>query len=161
MVTQQATDLEKRIDQICDEKKLTHNKLAKVLDISSTTFYQLSSGRTKQLSVDVLIKFYQKLDINIGWLATGEGDMYASKKNVTDDIQSSLGTPKELAEIKQLFEEDIRAKNQLIDRLSRMLESAMGKRNSVSRRPDKTSKLGIGRGTSLFDHLGETVAVVN
>ncbi len=77
MATEKSEELSKRIDQICADKQLTYNKLAKMFGISSTTFYQITSGKTKQLSVEVLIKFYQLLDVDITWLATGEGEMYA------------------------------------------------------------------------------------
>lgn len=134
------SELANRIELICQSKGLTYNKLAKKLDMSSTTFYQLTSGRTKQLSIDVLIKFHQILGINIEWLVTGDGNMYSvHEENEPNDLVSEgreMGKVAQgIEDIKRYFEEEIKIKNQQIAGLQRTVDALVGKSEGATDNP--------------------------
>ncbi len=147
------TDLAERVDKVCADKRLNHNELAKVLEVTSTTIYQIISGRTKQLSMELLTKFYQKLNVSMIWLTTGEGEVYTKSDskpskpidggNFGEQVLNEVS--KGIDELKGLFEEELRAKNLQIaslqetqKSLQEMLRMVLGKPNSVPRRPNLT-----------------------
>lgn len=129
-----------RIELVCQNKGLTYNKLAKRLDMSSTTFYQLTSGRTKQLSIEVLIKFHQILGINIEWLVTGDGPMYSisdqSELEALPVEGREMGrVAQKIDELKRYFDEEIRVKNQQIAGLQRTVDALVGKSEGATNNP--------------------------
>ncbi len=124
-----------RVELICQKRGLTYNKLAKELDMSSTTFYQLTSGRTKQLSLEVLIKFHQVLGINIEWLVTGDGNMLsAGSKNG----EESKHPQHQLSTLEQKLDkllDQIAVKDRQIEGLQRTVDVLVGKSECATNDP--------------------------
>lgn len=114
------TELAERLDKIIQSKRLNSNELAKMLGVTSTTIYQILNGRTKQLSMELLTKLYQELDINMVWLTTGEGEMYIRnpQNGISPDnkpADNGAYGQEVLNEIRRLFEEELREKNQQLN----------------------------------------------
>lgn len=166
MVDKQLPELATRVEQVCHDKRLNPNELAKELGVTSTTIYKIMSGDTKNPSMDILTKFYQKLDVNMTWLATGEGVRYTDSLESKPKDGGTFGqvvlddVAKGINELKSLFEDELRAKNLQIASLQEsqkglqeMLKLVLGKPNSVSRRPNVAPKMPHLSNTNLFNQV--------
>lgn len=91
MKPENLTTLSGRIEYICYKKRIKQSELASLLGVSSTAIYKIVSGATQNPSMDLLLGFYQKLDINLLWLATGEGEMDAKALSSKSADNGSFG----------------------------------------------------------------------
>lgn len=60
-------------------QKLTLTKLAKMLNLSPGYLSEVENGK-KAMSQELFYSLIEKLNINLNWLLTGEGEMFVKKK---------------------------------------------------------------------------------
>ncbi|MBR6903152.1 MAG: helix-turn-helix transcriptional regulator [Clostridia bacterium] len=57
--------VKRRITDLCDERKITLNKLATISGITQSTLNNITSGRNKSATISTLKKICDGLDISI------------------------------------------------------------------------------------------------
>ncbi|WP_375445788.1 helix-turn-helix domain-containing protein [uncultured Fibrella sp.] len=139
------TTINQRIGQLITAMKMSHNAFAKSINKASTTINYIVDGKGKP-SYDVLegiLEVYP--EVSPDWLMKGQGEMFRKAEPVTTNKSVDGGAFGEAVlgrvqagfdEMRRIFEEELRAKNQQIAFLQRMLEAMPGKSNDVT--PDRS-----------------------
>lgn len=79
--------LGQRIKKIRKQKKLTQEKLAEHLDVSTVYISQMENGRTR-LNLEMLVRVANLLDTDPGYFLNGTA--YSSPEYLTSDLASLL-----------------------------------------------------------------------
>lgn len=146
MKTEHLSEIGVRILEVCRSKELNQSELAQILGVSSTAIYKIVSGATTSPSMDLILGFYQKLGVDVIWLATGAGSMDAATPTLPhksadggafgDSVLERVVA--DLDNLKRIFEEEIRIKNQQIAGLQRTVDVLVGKSEGAIERPLST-----------------------
>jgi transcriptional regulator with XRE-family HTH domain len=79
--------MKSRFQQIFDAEKMTAGKFADLVGVSQPSVSNVTTGRNKP-SVDMLEKIARVFpDINLRWLITGDGEMYAPSTSASSSQQ--------------------------------------------------------------------------
>ena len=134
-------ELKERIEAVLTYTNLSASAFAKEIGVrTKQTIYDLTSGKTRTLSADVLGKIQSCYpSISVEWLMTGNGEMLRdsvsqtsfgdNSPNVKGDNNQFGGqaaldaTLAEMAEQRKLFERLLEKKDSQIDRLLTILET--------------------------------------
>lgn len=123
-------DVPSRVKKALFEKGWTQKKLCAEIDVTETGFKRMAENNTWKL--DTIEKMAKALDKPIVYFV----DEYEENSKQKDDLTSkgNFGA-NVLEELKALFEEEIRVKNQQIAGLQRTVDVLVGKSEGVTEMP--------------------------
>jgi transcriptional regulator with XRE-family HTH domain len=79
-----------RLEQLLTEKGWSKSDFSREMDISPSFAGELVSGN-KSFTMERLVQLYEKTNVNLHWLITGEGSMYRKTSptlaSVKDDVE--------------------------------------------------------------------------
>ena len=74
------------VEFILFEQKTNANQLSKLIGISSTNFYDIMSGKIRNISNDLADKIVATLpEYNRAWLLTGEGSPHCTDSHISNE----------------------------------------------------------------------------
>lgn len=126
-------DAKEIIERILDDVNLNQSSFLEKIGVSTSTFSEIKSGKTKNISRRVATKIVDIYpQFSIKWIMTGEGNMYAegnsapvfhnSGDNVTNQQTAANDISAKLIDIIQRKDEQIQKKDEQIDRLIGVIE---------------------------------------
>lgn len=139
--TTQLTTINERVMQLVEALKIKPSNFAESIGKTPTAIYTIVNGRNKP-GYDILEAIIRQYpQINPDWLFLGQGEIFRLAQRPADGGAFGELVLNGLDDIRHVFQEELKAKNhQLeakdqqilakdnqIDRLTRMLENAMGK----------------------------------
>lgn len=77
--------ISERLKAIRDHYSLSQSKIAEKLEVSPRTYTRYESNE-RQPDAEVLLRLYERLEVNINWLLSGDGYMIVSDKTVNEII---------------------------------------------------------------------------
>ena len=108
------------IEIIADNESLQLSRLAALVKCSPQNFYDIRSGKTKSVSASIADKILTVFPkYSRSWLMTGEGEMFNPSTKESPPGQSEV---ERLLSLIESYREDIRKKDEQIDRLITLLE---------------------------------------
>lgn len=83
------------VEFILFEQKTNANQLSKLIGISSTNFYDIMSGKIRNISNDLADKIVATLpEYNRAWLLTGEGSPHSTDSHISNEPEQITKDPK-------------------------------------------------------------------
>lgn len=73
------------------------DKLSKKIDIPSSTLWGYEGGK-RVPSIELCIKLYKILKVNINWFLTGEGEMFVTEKKDFAGVEFEVEDARKLAQ---------------------------------------------------------------
>ena len=83
-----------RLEQVKLHYKLTNNDIGKIAGVSHQAISDIVKGETDNPKVSLLVKISDHLQVNLNWLAKGQGEMFdlkgVEKETIGNDIVQFL-----------------------------------------------------------------------
>lgn len=129
------TTINERINVLLEKLRINANTFSKAIGKSYTAVDGIVKGKSKpgyEFLESILAAYPQ---VNPGWLLAGEGEMFkvtapTPESNTSFGEQVATDISKGINELRHVFEEELRAKNRLIETLTHLLEVSMTQKAS-------------------------------